>query len=346
MNRSVIAVDVAKNVFEIAVSRVPGEVSERHRVSRAKFLRLFAEREPVTVVMEACGSAHHWGRELRSLRHEVVLLPPQHVRPYVTRNKTDRTDAKGLLEAYRNQAIHPVPVLSLEQQSLKVLHRVRSGWLQTRTALVNALRGHLRELGKFLPQGRRKVVPQVREWIADADSGVPDAIRAALFELCLEIDRASEQIDALDRQLEALGRQNEFVCALQEIPGIGWLIATALVATIGDIERFPSGRHLASYLGLTPRERSSGGKRWLGGISKRGDAYLRTLLIHGARAVLAWAKRKGPKGRLDQWALDIDRRRGPNKAAVALANKLARIIWAVWRRKSRFQHRPLVELVA
>lgn len=342
MQRSVIAVDLAKSVFQIAVSSVPGTVDERPRVSRRKFLEFFANRAPATIVMEACGSAHHWGRELTELDHEVVLLPAQYVRPYVRRNKTDRTDAKGLLEAYRDQEIRPVPIKSLTQQSLVVLHRLRSGWIESRTAWVNALRGHLRELGLFIPVGRRKVVPQVREWIADADLGVPMAIRDALYQVCEEIDRATREIEALDRQIENLGRQIEEVRRLETIPGIGWLTATALFMVVGDIERFPSGRHLASYLGLTPRERSSGGKRWLGGISKRGDAYLRTLLVHGARGVLAWAKRRGPKGRLEAWALEIENRRGPNKAAVALANKQARVVWAVWKNET-FEHLSLAE---
>lgn len=336
-----IAVDIAKNVFEIAVSPSPGTVEERKRLSRAKFLRFFAERKPAAVVMEACGSAHHWGRELEKLGHRVELLPAQHVRRYVLGNKTDRTDVKGLLEAYRNEELRPVPVKTLEQQSLCILHRVRESWVSTRTARVNALRGHLRELGKFIPQGRRRVVPQVREWIADADTEIPMAIREALSVLCDEVDRASEQIAAIERQLRALGRQNDDARRLESIPGIGWLTATAMVGSIGSVERFASARHFASFLGLTPRERSSGGKRWLGGISKRGDAYLRTLLVHGARAVLSWAKRRGPKGRLDDWALSIEERRGPNKAAVALANKLARTVWAVWRKKTTFEHRPL-----
>jgi transposase len=169
------------------------------------------------------------------------------------------------------------------------------------------------------------------------------AIRDALHRVCEEVDRATEEIEALDRQIESLGRQIEEVRRLETIPGIGWLTATAVFMVVGDIERFASARHLASYLGLTPRESSSGGKRWLGGISKRGDAYLRTLLVHGARGVLSWAKRRGPKGRLEEWALEIEKRRGPNKAAVALANKQARVVWAVWKRHQTFEHLPLVD---
>jgi transposase len=257
-------------------------------------------------------------------------LPPHAVRPYVPRNKTDRTDAKGILEAFRNQAIHPVPVKTVAQQALAALHRLRSRWMATRTSRINTVRGVLRELGLPIPIGARQVVPAVRVALGDADSGLPDAIRPALAQTCDEIRDLEARIDSVEHQLEALARETPVVPVLRSVPGIGLLTATALVAVVGDAARFPSGRHFASFVGLTPRESSTGLRRRLGSISKRGDVYLRMLLVHGARSVLCHAKKTGTHDRLRTWALDREQQRGHNKATVALANKLARIAWAVW----------------
>ena len=338
MKDTTIAVDLAKSVFEVAVSQRAGKVVERHRLSRAQFSRFIAEREPATVVMEACGTAHFWGRVAGTRGHRVVLLPPHAVRPYVLRNKTDGADAKGLLEAIRNEAIRPVPVKSVDQHALTALHRMRSTWMATRTARLNTVRGLLRELGLVIPVGSRQVVPHVWALVSDADSGLPDALRPVLVEAAHEIRELETRIRAVERSLEGLASASPLVTRLRTIPGVGLLTATALVAFVGEVHRFPSGRHLASYLGLTPREASSGLRRRLGGISKRGDPYLRMLLIHGARSVLLHAKRKtaGETDRLRTWALDRERARGHNKAAVALANKMARIVWAVWRREQPF----------
>ena len=292
MHSTTIAVDLAKSVFEVALSQRPGRVSARRRLSRGQFSRFLAEQAPATVVMEACGTAHFWGREAAERGHRVVWIPPHVVRPYVLRNKTDGADAKGLLEALRNDALRPVPGKSVDQHVLASLHRLRSAWMATHTARLNTLRGLLRELGFAIPLGARQVLP----------------------------------------------RESELVARLRTVPGVGLLTATALVAFVGDVQRFPSGRHFASFLGLTPREHSSGLRRRLGAISKRGDPYLRMLLIHGARAVLLHAKKPtAPKDRLRTWALARERARGHNKSAVALANKLARIVWAVWRRDHPFE---------
>jgi transposase len=328
-NHTVIAVDVAKAVFEIAVSDRPGHVCRRARLPRGQVMEFFAQQPAAAVVMEACGSAHFWGRQFQRLGHQVVLLPPHHVRPYVRCNKSDRTDAKGILEAYRNADIKPVPVKSVAQHGLTSLHRLRSGWIHERTARINALRGLLRELGIFIPVGPRNVVPVVWAQVEDADSGLPDSLRPVFAAACQEIRDIEARIKLAERQLEALAQQLPTVAHLLSIPGIGLLTATALVAFIGDIRRFPSGRHLASYLGLTPREYSSGLKRYLGRISKRGDGYLRTLLIHGARSVLLHARKNQPD-RLRDWAHTLERTHVHNKAAVGVANKLARIVWAVW----------------
>jgi len=330
-----IAVDVAKAVFEIAISDRPGRVSRRERPKRHQFLPYLAQQPPATVVMEACGSAHYWAREIQRLGHQVVLLPPHHVRPYIRRNKTDRTDAKGILEASRNDDIRPVPLKTVNQQVVTSLHRLRSGWMLERTARLNALRGLLRELGVFIPLGSREVVPAVWAVIEDADSNLPDALRSIFAEACREIREIEARVKLVERQLEALAKQLRAVEQLQTIPGVGLLTATAMVGFIGDIRRFPTARHFASYLGLTPREYSSGLRRNLGRISKRGDGYLRTLLIHGARSVLVHARKQQPD-RLREWANALSKTHVPNKVAVALANKLARIVWAVWKNDRPF----------
>jgi len=338
------AVDIAKSVFEIAVSHHPGHVRERHRLSRERFLTFFAQQKPGTVLLEACGSAHHWARSLSTIGHHVVLLPPHRVRPYVTGNKTDSADAKALLEAVRNQDIRPVPVKSIHQQSLAALHRLRSAWISARTARINTVRGLLRELGVFIPRGAKRVRPALAELLENPDSPLPHALRPALADAADEIALLERRLANLQTQLNALGRSIPDVHLLQTILGIGPITATALVAFVGNVQRFPSGRHFASYLGLTPREHSSGLTRRLGAISKRGDTYIRMLLVHGARSILWSAKRNTNPDPIQLWALEIERTRGHNKAAVALANKLARIIWAVWRNQRPYERRSTSQI--
>ena len=270
---------------------------------------------------------------------KVTLLPPHQVRPYVRRNKTDRTDAKGILEASRNDDIHAVPVKSVDQQVITSLHRLRSGWMAERTARLNALRGLLRELGVFIPVGARQVVPAVWALVEDADSDLPDALRWSFAEACQEIRDIEARIKQLERQLETMAQQLPVVSHLLTIPGIGLLTATALFAFVGNIHRFPSARQFASWLGLTPREHSSGLKRRLGGISKRGDGYLRTLLIHGARSVILHARKEQPD-HLRDWAHRLEKTHVHNKAAVAVANKIARVVWAVWSRREDYRQMP------
>jgi transposase len=333
---TMIAVDLAKSIFEIAVSNAAGQLDKYRRLSRARFERFFAQSRPATVILEACSSAHHWARVLQNLGHSVILLPPHAVRPYVVGNKTDRADAKGLLEAFRNKDIMPVPVKSPDQHVLAALHRLRSAYLSSRTARINTIRGILRELGITIPTGATRVVPAVRVLIQELDPGIPKALHPALAGAADEILELETRIRHIEHQLEALSRDNLVITQLRSIPGVGLLSATALVAFVGNVNRFPTGRHFASFLGLTPREHSSGFKRRLGRISKRGDAYLRMLLIHGARSVICHAKRSKSHDRLRAWALRIEKERGHNKAAVALANKLARITWAVWRNGENF----------
>ena len=343
MEHTIIAVDLAKSVFQIAVSRRPGHVDEERRLSRDRFLTFFAQQPPATVLLEACGSAHYWARQLQPLGHTVRLLPAHDVHRYVRRNKTDRTDTKGLLEANRNDEIHPVPVKTIEQQAIASLHRLRSTWLATRTARLNTVRGLLREFGVVIPVGAHQVVPRVRALleVSDASTAVPVVLRSTLAEACDEIGVLETHMHGVERQLAALAQQLPDVDLLQSVPGVGVLTATALVALVGNIRRFPTGRHFASFLGVTPREESSGLRRRLGAISKQGDVYVRMLIIHGARSFLWRAKGCATPDRLQTWALTTQLRRGHNVAAVAVANKLARIVWAVWTQQRPFaaEHR-------
>jgi len=334
MEHTTIAVDLAKSVFQIAVSHRVGQVSSEHRLRRSQMMPFFAQQPAATVLLEACGSAHHWGRQLQQLGHTPRLLPAHDVHRYVRRNKTDRADAKALLEAARNDDIHAVPVKSLEQQAIASLHVCRATWMSTPTARLNALRGLCREFGLCIPVGATRVIPAVRAQLT-ADSSLPILLHAPLETLCAEVLQLEVAIHATERQLAALAEQMPDVIRLQTIPGIGLLTASALVARIGDAARFPDGRHFASALGLTAKETSSGLQRRLGAISKRGDVYLRQLLINGARAVLCHAKRH--RDPLRVWALQTQERRGHNVAAVALANKLARIVWAVWTQRSEYR---------
>src|SRR3954451_13857285 len=257
MEHTTIAVDLAKSVFQVAVSKRPGHVDHERRLSVERLLPFFAQQPPATVVLEACGSAHHWARQLQPFGHEVRLLPAHDVARYVRRNKTDRTDAKALLEASRNAEIHAVPVKTIAVQAVASLHRLRSTWVATRTARLNTIRGLLREFGHFIPVGASRVVPRVRELFAEPTLLIPDLLRSPLRAACEEIDTLEDNIQVVEQQLADFAHQISTVPLLQTIPGVGLLTATALVALVGDIHRFRSGRHFASFLGLTPKEYSS-----------------------------------------------------------------------------------------
>lgn len=331
-----IAVDLAKSVFEIAVSTEPGRVCQRRRLTRRQMAAFFANRPPATVLMEACGTAHYWGRLLRNFGHRVLLLPAQHVCRYRLRDKTDAADVLALLEAHRNEKIVPVPVKDLPQQAIAALHRIRSGWIATRTARLNGVRGLLRELGINIPLGAKLVLPRLAQALSDPEGSIPESLHPFLLAAAAQIRTLEQNIQQVDRQLETLSRSLPAAASLRSVPGIGLLTSTALIASVGDPSRFRSGRRLSSCLGLVPREHSSGSSRHLGSITKRGDPYLRTLLTHGARSVL-WAARhdKNPDA-LRRWALALEKRRGHNRATIALANKLARIAWAVWSKNTLY----------
>jgi transposase len=286
--------------------------------------------------MEACGSAHHWARSLNRLGIEVRLLPAAYIRAYVKRNKTDAADTWALLEAARCADIVPVRIKSVEQQALQGLHRIRSLWMSTRTSRINALRGFCREFGLAVPTGARTGVEAMSRALVDPESPIPLLIRGSMKLLIEEIRLLELRISQLEKELTALAKQSPACTTLLSIPGVGLLTATAMVAaTSGNVSHFKDARHFASWFGLTPKEYSSGSTRKLGRISKKGDRYLRMLLTHGARSVLRMASLARQAGRrldgLRAWALEVQGRTNHNKAACALANKLARICYATLR---------------
>lgn len=336
MHGVTVAVDLAKSVFQLAVADDKWKVIETHRLTRTQFERWFQNRVVGLVVMEACGSAHHWGRWLAGLGIAVKLLPAAYIRAYVKRNKTDKADACALLEAARCSDLVPVRVKSVEQQALQGLHRIRSLWMATRTARINALRGFCREFGLVVPPGARTGIEAMSRTLADPDSPVPMLIRESMRRLIEEIRLLEQRIAQLEKELGEVARQSPACRWLLSVPGIGLLIATAMVAaTGGDVTHFKDARHFASWFGLTPKESSSGNKRKLGRISKQGDRYLRMLLTHGARALLRAAELARRAGKtldgLRTWATEVQARAHHNKAACALANKLARVCYAVLR---------------
>jgi transposase len=341
MNATTVAVDLAKTVFELAVADEHWRVVERARLTRGQFERWFANREVSLVVMEACATAHYWARTLRARGIEVRLLAAKYVRAYVKRNKTDAADALALLEAARASDLKPVPVKSIEQQALQALHRLRSGWMATRTRRINALRGFCREFGMEVSVGAARGLAQIARLLADEHSAIPPMLRTPMRLALEEIRLMEARIDALERELAEVARNSEPCKVLASVPGIGLLTSTAMVAAVGDPRAFDSARHYSSFFGLTPREYSSGDHRYLGRISKRGNRYIRMLLTHGARSVLraaTVARRAGRDvDRLRSWALEVQARTNHNKATCALANKLARIAWAVWVKHERYQ---------
>jgi transposase len=327
-NPTTIAVDLSKSVFEVAVER-QGRICQRKRLSRRQLAAFLSECPKATVLMETCGSAHYWGRMAQGFGHTVGLLPAQYVKKCRIGQKTDRRDAEAILSARGRKDIVPVPVKSAEQQTISSLHRIRAALMKTRIARLNTVRGLLREFGVTIREGAGHVQTGVHEALSETPSAVPEALHAALLSMMAEAGQLQERIGEVEKQLRALSKAVPLVERLEEIPGIGLLNATAFSAQVGHFGRFGSGRRFASSLGLTPKESSSGKRRWLGSISKAGDPYLRTLLIGGARSMLLAAHRTKRPDRLQGWALEVEKRRGRNRAAIAVANKLARILWAV-----------------
>jgi len=323
MNRTVVGVDIAKRVFQLHwVELASGEIVSV-QLKRAKFLEHFANRLPCLIGMEACGGSQHWARELHKLGHEVKLLSARMVKAFVSGNKNDAADARAIWTAVQQPGIKAVAVKSEGQQAVLALHRMRAQLVKFRTAQVNGLRGLLAEYGEVLPQGRagiRRDVPGALERVAER---LPAMVIETLREQYARVGELDEQVQRIERRLQQWHRQDEASRRLAEIPGVGVLGATAALATIGDAQVFRSGREFAAWLGLVPRQSGTGGRVRLLGISKRGDPYLRTVLIHGARAVMTHSKAP------PEWARQVAERRPKNVAIVALANKMARTIWAL-----------------
>jgi transposase len=322
-----IGLDLAKSWFQVHGADAQGRPVLRKKLARGKVLEFFAGLPPCLVGMEACGSAHHWGRELIKLGHQVRLIPAQYVKPYVKGNKHDAADAEAICEAVTRPTMRFVPVKTIEQQSICQLHRIRQLLVKQKTMHINALRGHLAELGIVRAQGPAKASELMRLIEDAADDVIPAKIRDQLRHLA-----------EIDRELGELAREHPAARRLATIPGVGPVTATALVAAIGDLGRFRSGRHLAAYLGLVPLQHSSGGKERRGAISRRGDTYLRTLLMHGARAVVRIMKTRSTA---DDWLGRLLQRRPVNVVVAAQANKTARIAWAVLAKAEDYR-RPAV----
>lgn len=323
MNRTTYGLDIAKNVMQLHwVDAETGEIG-RKKLVRARLAAYFAQLRPVRIVMEACGSAHHWARVFTGLGHEVELLPAAQVRPFVCSHKDDAADARAIWVAAQHSDIRRVPKKSVEQQAVLALHRTRSHWVSVRTATVNSLRGLLYEFGVVLRGGREAGLKALGEQRAVIDEQLPAAMRVLVDGQLKTLEQVGRRIDELEGQIAALQKQLQGARALDQVPGIGVLGSTALAATLGDAKAWHSGREFSASLGLVPAHAGTGGKVRVGHLSKRGDPYLRTLLIHGARSVIEHAKDK-PK-----WLEELLARRPKNVAVVALANKMARTAWAI-----------------
>jgi transposase len=327
MKITTVGLDLAKSVIQVHGVDEHGKSALKRALRRDQVLAWLANLPPCTIGMEACAGAHHWARKLQALGHSVRLMAPQFVKPYVKTNKNDAADAEAICEAVSRPNMRFVPVKNGEQQAVLSLHRARQSFVKARTAQANQIRGLLAEYGIVLPQGISYVGKRLPQILEEGENDLPGVFRQLLQRLGDHLKELDRQVDALDVQIQSWHRQNEASRKLAQIPGIGPLTASALIASIGDARYFKNGRQLAAWLGLVPRQHSSGGKPTLLGISKRGDTYLRTLLIHGARSVVRVAERKVKHA--SSWLASLMERRHHNVAIVALANKNARIVWAL-----------------
>ena len=330
-----IGIDVGKNLIHVHGVDRRGKRCRRKKLTRGQLPEFIAQLPSCLIGMEACSGTHYWAKRFRALGHEVCLMSPQFVKPYVKSNKNDFLDAEAICEAVTRPNMRFVPIKSDEQLELQQLHRGRSLAVAQRTALVNQVRGFLHEYGVVLPQGIHQVREQLPFILEDAELPITDRARGLLARLWHELQHADEHIYYFDRTLELLAQKEPAARRLQSIPGIGPLAATALIAAVGNAENFSNGRELAAWLGLVPRQHTTGGRTRLLGISKRGDTYLPTLLIHGARAALRFVERKSDSR--SRWAVNLKARRGQNVASVALANKNARTAWVLLTRKEVYQ---------
>jgi transposase len=327
MQITTLGIDISKNVFQLHGVDSQGKVRLTQRVSRAKLLTFMGQLPSCRVGLEACGGAHYWARELAQLGHEVKMMAPQHVKPYVHGNKTDRRDAQAICEAASRPYVRAVPVSTLLQQDIQTLHRVRQQCIKSRTALVNQLRGLLAEYGIVIPTGIHQVRKRVGRLLADPGSGLSELCRDVLQDVYQRVGELDAKVTAYNARIVRLCQQIEPCQRLSQVPGVGPLTATAFYATVGNAQAFDNGRHVSAWLGLVPKQHASGDRTVLLGIHKRGDRYLRTLLIHGARSVVYRATDKC--GARSQWIQRLQARRNTNVAVVALANKNARVLWAL-----------------
>ena len=334
MKITTIGIDLAKEVFQIHGIDATGKTVLRKQLRRSEMAKFFTNLEPCLIGMEACGSAHHWARKLGEYGHTVKLMAPQFVKPYVKTNKNDVADAEAICEAVSRPNMRFVTVKHVEQQAILSVHRARQGFVKARTAQGNQIRGLLSEFGIVMPQGIQSIIKRIPEILEDGGSGLPGTMRRLVARLTDHLKEMDRHVAELEAQIMLWHRQSEASRKLAEIPGLGPITASAMVATIGDAKEFRNGRQLAAWLGLVPKQNSSGGKQMLLGISKRGDTYPRTLLIHGARAVIQFAeKNRSP----ENWLIKLMARRNKNVAAVALANKNTRIIWALLAKDRMFR---------
>ena len=330
-----IGLDIAKSVFQVHGVGADGQVVIRRQLKRRYVLAFFHKLPPCLIGIEACASSHHWSRELKAFGHTVRLMPPAYVKPYVKRQKNDATDAEAICEAVTRANMRFVATKTTEQQSCLMLHRTRHLFIRQQTAVINAIRAQLAEFGIVAPVGRRGVEELLGVVADPGDQRLPDVARACLAALGAQLRALKAQILSFDRRITAWHRSNEASKRLDAIPGIGPALATALVASVADPKAFRSGRDFSAWIGLVPKQHSSGGKERLGSISKRGDRYLRSLFTAGALAVIRYAKIHGTKHR--PWLTALLARRPTKVAAIALANKMARMAWAMMAKGDRYK---------
>jgi len=330
-----LGIDLAKNVFHVHGEDAKGKVVIRQRLSRKKLPEFIANLPSCLIGMEACGGAHYWARTFRKMDHQVKLMPPQYVKPYVKTNKNDYNDAEAICEAVRRPNMRFVGIKEIEQQDIQSLHRIRSGYMQARTRLVNQIRGLLSEYGIVIGRQVGQLRCRLPGILEDGENQLTEFGRELFSGLYEELIKLDRQVEACDKQIERIFKANEVCQRLAKVEGIGPLTATALVASVGNPHVFQKGRQMAAWLGLVPKQHSTGGKPVLLGISKRGDRYLRTLLIHGARSVVS--RTEGKSDARSLWINQLKKRCGINKACVALANKNARIVWALMARGDDYQ---------
>jgi transposase len=343
MKITTVGIDLAKNVFQVHAVDERGKAVLRKQLRRDQVAAYFVNLPPCLIGMEACASAHHWGRVLQRHGHKVRLMAPQFVKPYVKTNKNDVADAEAICEAVSRPNMRFVPIKSIEQQAILSIHRVRQSFVKARTAQGNQIRGLLGEFGLIIPQGIGHIFERVPAMLEDASNELPMALRRMIEHLTAHLKELDQQVKEFERQIITWHRSNELSRKLEKIPGIGPLAASALVASIADAKSFDNGRQVSAWLGLVPRQCSSGGKSTLLGMSKRGDAYLRTLLIHGARSAILSAQRAS---KTNQWLGGLLNRRHPNIAAVALANKNVRTVWALLAHDREFKPNYAIALNA